>query len=148
MEKTILTASEVSKAFLLFSQPEIGDGITNLKLQKLLYYTQGFYLALNDGKPFFSDSILAWEHGPVVGEVYSQYKTYGSQLIDRPEEKSKLSNDQLDYIKRIWNIFGQFSAWKLRDMTHQESPWIDTKQSKEITHKKMTDFFITKLENK
>ena len=145
--KTI-TASEVAKAFLLLSQPEIGDGITNLKLQKLLYYSQGFYLAMNDGKPFFNDSIVAWEHGPVVCDVYHEYKKFGSQLINRPETKSSLSADEQRYIKRIWKVFGQFSAWKLRDMTHQENPWKDTTLSKEITHEKMRKFFVTKLTTK
>ena len=140
MERNDLTASEVAKAFLLLSQPEIGDGITNLKLQKLLYYSQGFYLALNK-KSLFEESIVAWEHGPVVQEVYYEYKNFGSQIIDRPDEKTNLSENDLDFIKKIWNIFGQFSAWKLRDMTHQENPWNETEQSAEITHKKMTDFF-------
>jgi len=144
--KTI-TASDVAKAFLLLSQPEIGDGVTNLKLQKLLYYAQGFHIAMNSGKPFFNDIIVAWEHGPVVKEVYHKYKNSGSQIINRPVTKSRLTTSQQEYIKRIWNVFGQFSAWKLRDMTHQESPWKETKKSEEITHEKMEQFFITKLES-
>lgn len=141
-----MTAVDVAKALLLLSQPEIGDGITNLKLQKLLYYSQGFHLALYDGKPFFDDPIVAWEHGPVVRSVYNQYKRFESQLIDRPKTKSTLSDKDLKYVKRIWKIFGQFSAWKLRDMTHQEKPWLETRQSEEITHTKMKVFFATKLE--
>jgi uncharacterized phage-associated protein len=51
--------------FLKLSQPDIGDVISNLKLQKLLYYAQGFYLAIY-GKALFEEDIVAWEHGPVV----------------------------------------------------------------------------------
>ena len=142
-----ITASEVAKAFLLLSQPEIGDGITNLKLQKLLYYSQGFHLALN-GKPFFSEPIIAWEHGPVVVSIYEKYKNFGSEIIARPKTKSTLSQDELDYIRKIWKIFGQFSAWKLRDMTHQESPWKETSRLKEITCEKMENFFSTKIKRK
>lgn len=145
MNGKITNVSEIAKAFLLLSQPEIGDGITNLKLQKLLYYAQGFYLAINNGKPLFDEPIVAWAHGPVVASVYHNYKKFGSQIIDRPDKKADLSKETLNYIKRIWNLFGQFSAWKLRDMTHQESPWKDTKQSEVITHDKMIDFFSTKI---
>ena len=138
------TASGVAKSFLLLSQPEIGDGITNLKLQKLLYYAQGLHLALH-GKAFFDDPIVAWEHGPVVSRVYGQYKKYGSQLISRPETKSSLTKKQQEYIQEIWSIFGQFSAWKLRDMTHEESPWKETEQSQKISHTKMKSFFKTRI---
>lgn len=143
-KKTKPTALDVSKAFLLLSQPEIGDGITNLKIQKLLYYAQGLHLALY-GKPFFNDAILAWKHGPVVESVYKNYKKYGAQIIDRPETKSVLNDKQSEFVREIWKIFGQFSAWKLRDMTHSEMPWKETLQSSEISHEKMLSYFKTKI---
>ena len=49
------------------------DGISNLKLQKLLYYAQSAYLALKN-TPLFSNNIIAWNHGPVVEEIYQKYK--------------------------------------------------------------------------
>lgn len=141
----VTNASEVAIAFLLLSQPSIGDGITNLKLQKLLYYAQGLHLAIHNGVPLFSEKVLAWEHGPVVENVYHDYKINGSQIIERPETKSNLEESQLEFIKEIWKIFGQFSAWKLREMTHEESPWKETPQSEEITQGKMQSYFKTRL---
>ena len=45
--------------------------ISNLKLQKLLYFTQAYYLAFTDShKPCFPERIEAWNFGPVVPEVY------------------------------------------------------------------------------
>jgi len=58
-----------------------GDNLTNLKLQKLLYYSQAWYLALND-ETLFSDDIEAWVHGPVVSSVYQEYKKYRYHDID------------------------------------------------------------------
>ena len=49
------------------------EGITNLKLQKILYFAQCAYLALYD-KPLFEDEVLAWEYGPVISSVYNKYK--------------------------------------------------------------------------
>ncbi|OQY42717.1 MAG: hypothetical protein B6240_13665 [Desulfobacteraceae bacterium 4572_87] len=51
---------------------EAGDLISNLKLQKLVYYAQGFYLALYD-EPLFNEPIEAWTHGPVIRELYRSY---------------------------------------------------------------------------
>ncbi|MCI8513016.1 MAG: DUF4065 domain-containing protein [Lachnospiraceae bacterium] len=58
--------------------------IANLKLQKLLYYAQGCFLAVA-GAPLFLEDILAWQHGPVVEPVYYQYKGYGSGGIFQKE---------------------------------------------------------------
>ena len=58
-----------------------GDLMTNLRLQKLLYFAQGWYLA-RYGKPLFSDEIEAWTYGPVVPEVYQTYKPNGKDGIE------------------------------------------------------------------
>lgn len=50
-----------------------GELMTNLKLQKMLYYQQGFHLAYF-GTPLFDDEIEAWMYGPVVPSVYNHYK--------------------------------------------------------------------------
>ena len=55
---------------------EQGDMMTNLRLQKLLYFAQGWHLA-RYGKPLFDDDIEAWQYGPVVPSVYNAYKQYG-----------------------------------------------------------------------
>ena len=62
--KIMHTVDQIANYFLSLSDPEIGDGISNLKLQKLCYYAQGFYLAQHD-TPLFEDTIEAWQHGPV-----------------------------------------------------------------------------------
>ena len=71
------TASEVAKWFLAYNRDvlaeEGGEYISNLKLQKLLYYAQGSFLAVTDS-PLFDDPIVAWQHGPVVESVYHEYK--------------------------------------------------------------------------
>ena len=138
-------ASTIANIFLKLSEPEVGDVITNLKLQKLLYYVQGFHLAIYD-KPLFKENILAWEHGPVVKEVYDEFKGYRAGHIPQPDKiTSSLRKEELDLIKNIWNVYGQFSAWKLRDMTHNESPWENTAKNDVISHKELRSFFKTLL---
>lgn len=135
-----MKAIEIAKAILKLSEPEIGDSVTNLKLQKLLYYVQGFHLAIY-GKPLFEEDILAWEHGPVVREVYGAFSQHGAEPIPVPEEGVTLEQYQKDLVVEIWKVYGQFSAWRLRDMTHNESPWQETGRNRVISHEILKNFF-------
>lgn len=110
------------------------NDLTQLKLQKLLYYAQGYELA-DTGKPLFDDAIEAWEYGPVVPNVYNAFaeeEMTGRGVIFEcpggdpdavPEEARELLDDVL-------NVRGQFSAGSLVRMTHKEAPWKDAYQAK------------------
>lgn len=139
-------AIDVANVFLKLSEPESGDSLTNLKLQKLVYYVQGFHLAMY-GKTLFDESILHWEHGPVVRELYDELKTHGSNSIPIPNdfEPSMFSDEQIKLIEEVNSVYGQFSAWKLRDMTHNEQPWLSTRKDEVITPANLTSFFKTLL---
>lgn len=65
--------TDVAKYFLSLQGNDAGDAISNMKLQKLLYYAQGFALALLD-KPLFDEDFEAWAHGPVLRCIYNKYK--------------------------------------------------------------------------
>lgn len=145
----MVEVKDVAKYILSQSEPEIGDIISQLKLQKLLYYCQGFHLAL-EGEPLFSNPILAWDHGPVVREIYDQYRKYGSNAI--PVESitrrdfNGLSKEQKGIIEEVYDVYGQFSAWKLRNMTHDEYPWASTGNNEIITQDKLKSYFKTQLQ--
>lgn len=140
------TASDVAKYFLTLSQPDEGDYVSNLKLQKLVYYAQGFHLALH-GRPLFPDRIEAWEHGPVVPDLYHAYKGHGAEGIPIPVgfDPERLTGEQRSLLDEVWNVYGQFSAWKLRNMTHEEPPWKETPRGGEISHDSMRCYFKTQL---
>ena len=148
------TAENVAKYFIyLASQAFVGDnkereGITNLKLQKILYFAQAYYLS-KIGKPLFSDSIKAWEYGPVVPEVYHKFKAKGSNPIIGEEDKSSLSDENKETLKKIWGTFGGYSASKLVDVVHTHTPWKDAYQttSKVISNKALKEYY-TPLLNK
>lgn len=123
-KKKELTYLDVADYFLSLVDEEEGDLISNLKLQKLMYYSQGFHLAIYD-KPLLSEPIEAWEHGPVIRALYSKYAAYGANPIPRPDsvDFSKLGDETKEFLNEVYNCFGQYSAWKLREMTHEEPPW-------------------------
>ena len=136
---------DVANYFLSLCDTDAGDGISNLKLQKLLYYAQGFVLALT-GKKLFNENIIAWQHGPVVEEMYYEFKGAGSNHIEITisDISPILNNLEIkEILDEVFQVYGQFSAWKLRNMTHQERPWQTTPQSELIKDEVIKEFFDT-----
>jgi uncharacterized phage-associated protein len=127
---TIVSARDVAKWFLAFAGdlPEDDADMTNLKLQKLLYYAQGHWLA-EHGEPLFPENIKAWTHGPVVPQVWHDYKDAGRGLLSAPSEEefnwNCVPSEVDDFLVRIWREYSGYSASGLRSMTHSEPPWRD-----------------------
>jgi uncharacterized phage-associated protein len=117
-------ALTIAKYFLSIPDSDAGDLMSNLKLQKLLYYAQGYAVAMNGEKyPLFPDRIYAWKHGPVVKTVYNHYAKHGADALPS-EVTPSISNEILAFLNEIYRVFGRYSAWALRDMTHREPPWL------------------------
>lgn len=132
---------------------EVYEKLTHLKLQKLIYFAQGMYLAFTRNS-LFEENIEAWEHGPVVRTVYDKFKTYKKLDIDK-----KLTSSELDTIKEIekdeeiseilnlvYDNYGGYTAWQLRELSHVPGgPWQVTVATKgmnsEIEHKLMIEYF-------
>lgn len=128
------------------SDEELGENISNLKLQKLLYYAQGFHLAMN-GAPLFNEPIVAWQHGPVVRAIYHQYSEFGAGALPTPEgfDPGVVDQDAQEVIEEAYSVYGQYSAWGLRNLTHEEPPWRDTPANGIISHDVMRRYFLDHL---
>lgn len=141
-------ASDIANYFIwrANTDEEFGDNISNLKLQKLIYYAQGFSLAWHQ-RPLFNEPIEAWAHGPVVHPLYQQYRQYGAGAIPTPEgfNPEIIDPETRDLLEEVYSVYGQYSAWGLRNLTHEEPPWKDTPQSEVIPLEKMATFFATQL---
>jgi uncharacterized phage-associated protein len=131
--------------YFLYLEGEHGE-ISNLKLQKLVYYAQGFSLALLN-EPLFEDRIEAWMHGPVVPGLYHRFRDFGSNPIPPSNDfdPSVFSRDQRRLIQEVFDVYGQYSAWKLRQLTHEEDPWRNNFEegsfSREIPQIEMERYF-------
>src|SRR5690554_1871913 len=81
------------------SEPET-EAITHLRLQKLLYYVQGWSLASTD-QPFFDEPIQAWPHGPVAVAAYQYFCKYSGQPIANSEasDPGSLTQQERDLIE-------------------------------------------------
>lgn len=114
-----ITVFDVANTFLTF------ESMTHKKLQKLCYYAQAWFLALNR-KQLYNEEIEAWVHGPVIPDLYQYYKTYGSNRIEKNNSApmSIHSNDYIfNFIKVIYESYGHLDANELENLTHTEMPW-------------------------
>ena len=111
------SALEVAK-YIIKSMP-----IDNLKLQKLLYYSQAVHLVLHDKEPLFPEAIEAWDYGPVVPPVYLEYKKYGFEDITPTEDETDLDLEEMKAVDMTLASFGDMSGGALINQTHYEDPW-------------------------
>lgn len=123
-------ASQVADYFIwLSSQKEVEEGgvvegVTPLKLQKLLYFAQAASLALYN-KKLFTEEIQAWKYGPVVPNLYHQYKDH----LNHPITKARGNYSEIDdeetqeLIQGVWELFDKYSSGELVEITHQHEPW-------------------------
>lgn len=103
--------------------------LTQLSLQKSLYYVQGFYYAFSN-KPFFEEDCEAWNYGPVFPSIYQQYKEYGSEVIDKPiieADYSCLSKLELEVLDSVIENICCYNSSTLVSFTHNEAPWLNAR---------------------
>ena len=120
-----MTASDVARYMLAFSRDH-GDPISNLKLQKLLYYAQGWHLAFTD-EPLFRERIEAWVHGPVVPPVYGEYKKWTWQPIMADISEPKITRSVKTHLTNVLEVYGSLTPIHLERLTHAEAPWIEAR---------------------
>lgn len=147
--------------FVVNYSNEKSISITNLKLQKLLYYIQAAFL-VKKGEPCFYQSIVNWRHGPVVVEIYEEFKQYGSRELESIDEttivtsedgvkfntieikydENKIHEKDKEIIKTIINVYKNSNPWDMVEKTHEESPWMHTNNYEEITIDSIKNYFL------
>jgi len=139
-----------------------GEMISNLKLQKLLYYAQAWYLA-NFKQPLFEEDFQAWVHGPVISALYAELKSKGYFSITPIKSRFLLETiekkiDDIDkkikpFLEEVAKVYFQCGAYQLELMTHKEDPWIKARQGYKsdekctniISKSSMLDYYASKI---
>lgn len=140
------TALDVARHIINYTNKK-GGIISNLKLQKILYFIQGTYLSIT-GKLCFPDLIHAWEFGPVIPEVYYEFKRFGSNSIPTIhtiyssrhevglpkcwafEDKIEGTEDAFA-INTVINSIGQYSTTALGDIVYDQDAWMKARETED-----------------
>ncbi len=133
-----ISALDVANYLICLSQ-KIGEPLTNMKLQKLLYYCYAWFLVDRENKEtLFDEAIKAWQYGPVVRSVYSVYAKKGADNISFPLDSSgkklEISDEEIrlnnllngntrELIMEVFSEYGNSSAIDLMKLSHFEQPW-------------------------
>lgn len=115
--------------------------LSNIKLQKLLYYIQAWNLAFFK-KPLFDDKFEAWIHGPVNTTIYNRFnptkyifsEIYSSDIIEENISEI-LSEDEKRHINIVLESYAKYSGVELEDMSHKEEPWIKAREGYEANQR-------------
>ncbi|WP_274968629.1 Panacea domain-containing protein [Succinimonas amylolytica] len=130
------------------AENEGGDKLSLLKLLKLMYYAEGIFLAYDRGS-LFNEPFIAWQHGPVVRSVWKKFTNtpYDLNVTDSEvSELNKISDEDKELLENVFQTFGTYSAWGLRNLTHGEKPWIEAtdngrRMNGEISRDSIRDYF-------
>ncbi len=155
------SAFEVANYFIAKSL-QTGKDLSPMKLQKLVYFAHGWYLAMYR-KPLINETVEAWRFGPVIPSLYEAFKSYGNNNILLPY-KDPLGNvpriediPTLEFLDTIWELYADFSAVQLSNSTHEKgTPWYQTVEpysksqmpvprNKDIEDTLISDYFLKKL---
>lgn len=137
------TASRIAK-YIIKEALKRKMPVTNLKLQKLLYFVQGAHLLMHDKKAF-SDEIIAWQYGPVVKDVYYEYAIYGANdiILINKNEKINLSLRLKKLVSFVLDNLLHVSAIALIKETKKEgSPWSQVSLNEVIDEKNIYEYFL------
>lgn len=119
---------------------EHGGQVDQMKLQKLVYISHGWNLAIN-GQPLINDDIQAWQYGPVIPNLYHEFKNCGRNSITDYATELEVVTDNLSFsfkppkvdegdiktielVRKIWEVYGGFTGPQLSNLTHMpDTPW-------------------------
>lgn len=151
-----VTSDQVAD-YILWTACQKGDLITNLKMQKLIYYAQAWYLALY-GEPLFDAEFQAWVHGPVQPSLWRRFKDARWEPINcdpyyDEDSNAEIPEDVRDHLDEIITVFFDYSAYRLERMTHDEAPWqhargilaSDEPSTQVISHEDMKQYYSSLL---
>ena len=130
------SAIQVVNAFLDEAKRN-GDGVSLIKLQKLVYYAHGWHLAIFNC-PFIDEGIEAGKYGPVVKSLYNEFQEFGMRAITTSGVIHKFvhgnlvsqeptitpGHDKYMLVNKVWKVYGRYSSIQLANETHAGgTPW-------------------------
>ena len=110
--------------YFLDKAKQTAIAVTNLKLQKLVYYAQAWHLAIHNEALMEGVEFEAWIHGPVVHELWKKYKDYTYEAINEEVTPPQLDDGTDQFLKQVVEVYLDKDAYTMELMSHREDPWI------------------------
>jgi uncharacterized phage-associated protein len=141
---------KVQRSIITIHRDLFGESPSPMKLQKLCYYAQAYALA--EKRSLFSEDFRAWQHGPVIHELYNKYKDYKWHPIN-DEDLGEPDDINFEHLCDIVSAYGRYDGAALSTMTHREKPWLEARGDLEelagsdalISKESLADYFSSKL---
>lgn len=118
--------NQIADYFIEKVDQNSGDTITNLKLQKLLYFAWGWYLTLHK-QELFEGCPESWRYGPVFSKIYQRFDGRSNRPItgeDMLTVCGGIEREVQEFLDDIWVEYGQYTAEKLANITHDDPAWL------------------------
>ena len=141
--------------WFIYKFAESGDLVTHLKVQKLLYYAEAWSQVLHN-RELIDGEFQAWAHGPVIPEVFHEFKQYGWNPLPVPtqSELPDFPSDVQDVLSQVLDSYGELPAKTLENMTHNDAPWINAREGldpeerceKVMSKQEIKEFFKNKYD--
>lgn len=140
---------DVSKWFLANNTDAAIPSLNgHLKLQKLLYYAQAMNLAVKD-EPLFNNRIEAWENGPVVKDMFIEYRhnNFAERFHTEESNCDEFNKKTLKIFQIVNHVYGSQTGQQLVDLTHSEEPWSELEEeaikrlNPEIKKERIKDYY-------
>lgn len=101
---------------------------SELKLHKLLYFAQRESLAIT-GDALFKEDFEGWKYGPVIPELRFFFEDSYSAITK--DEVNEISENEKYIINNVLDQYAKFETWTLRDLSHQEECWLESREGLE-----------------
>ena len=127
----MLTVDQVADYFLVLADSRY-QRLDHLKLQKLCYFAQGFYMAFRK-EPLFKEQLRAWGSGPAVRELYDQHHRQRGPLPVPTFDEESITHEQRQVIEAVLSRFGEYPSAELAKMTKGDMPWLEAYERRRWT---------------
>ena len=145
------SSKAIANEFIVIARDENVGDISQMKVQKLVYYAHAWFLAFFE-QPLLADEIQAWRFGPVIPDLYHEFKEFGNEPISRLARELSVSQDGLQLVesripttdqqanwivREVWRVYGRATPIQLSNLTHEQgSPWhlVASQYSSELPH--------------
>ena len=118
MEKILNVAEYIFKEYYRVT----GELIDEMKLQKLLYFSQRETLAILN-KPLFNEEFEGWKYGPISREVRTVFTKDGINA-----DTKDIKNENKYIINNVILEYGSLASWKLSEISHKEVSWLNSRK--------------------